>query len=70
MLRSCPTPHEIPDSSRFKSPRQVQRFLSTHDQIANIFSRRPNHDTAPKFHSARRQAFATWAEVTGVAMAA
>ena len=55
---------------RFKSPRQVQRFLSTHDQIANIFSRCPNQDTATKFHSARRQAFATWAEVTGVAMAA
>src|ERR1700759_2983528 len=55
---------------RFKSPRQVQRFLSTHDQIANIFSRRPNQDTAAKFHSARCQAFATWAEVTGVAMAA
>jgi hypothetical protein len=29
-----------------------------------------NQDTAAKFHSARRQAFATWAEVTGVAMAA
>ena len=55
---------------RFKSPRQVQRFLSTHDQIANIFSRCPNQDTAAKFHSARRQAFATWAEVAGVAMAA
>ena len=55
---------------RYKSPRQVQRFLSIHDQIANIFSRCPNQDTAPKFHSARRQAFATWAEVTGVAMAA
>ena len=55
---------------RYKSPRQVQRFLSTHDQIANIFSRCPNQDTAAKFHSARRQAFATWAEVTGVAIAA
>ena len=55
---------------RFKSPRQVQRFLSTHDQIANLFSRCPNQDTAAKFHSARRQAFATWGEVTGVAMAA
>jgi hypothetical protein len=42
----------------------------THDQIANIFSRRPTQDTAAQFHSARRQAFATWAEVTGVAMAA
>ena len=55
---------------RFKSPRQVQRFLSTHDQIANIFSRRPNQDTAAKFHSTRHQAFATWAGGTSVAMAA
>jgi putative transposase len=55
---------------RYKSPRQVQRFLSIHDQIANIFSRCPTQDTAAKFHSARRQAFATWAEVAGVAMAA
>jgi putative transposase len=38
---------------RFKSPRQVQRFLSIHDQIANLFSRRPNQDTAAKFHAAR-----------------
>jgi putative transposase len=55
---------------RFKSPRHVQRFLSTHDQIANVFSRRPSEGTAAKFHSARNQAFATWAAVTGVAMAA
>src|SRR6201988_482544 len=55
---------------RFKSPRQVQRFLATHDQLPNIFSRRPTQDTAAKFHFARRQAFATWGEVTGVAMAA
>jgi putative transposase len=55
---------------RFKSPRQVQRFLSTHDQIANVFSRRPNQDTAAKFRIARNQAFTIWAEVTGVAIAA
>jgi putative transposase len=55
---------------RFKSLRQVQRFLSTHDQIVNVFSRRPNQGTAAKFHSARDQAFTTWAEVTGLAMAA
>src|SRR5208337_1328391 len=55
---------------RFKSSRQVQRFLSIHDQIANAFSRRPTQDTAPKFRTARNQAFTTWAEVTGVAMAA
>jgi putative transposase len=55
---------------RFKSPRQVQRFLSTHDQVANVFSRRPNQNTAAKFHSACHEAFAIWAEVTSVAMAA
>ena len=55
---------------RFKSPRQVQQFLATHDQVANVFTRRSNQDTAAKFHSARNQAFTTWAEVTGVAMAA
>jgi site-specific recombinase XerD len=38
----------------FKSPRQVQRFLFTHDQIANVFARRPNQDTAAKFHSPPR----------------
>ena len=55
---------------RFKSPGQMQRFLSIHDQVANIFTRRHNQDTATTFHSARIQAFATWAEVTGVVMAA
>jgi hypothetical protein len=55
---------------RFKSPRQVQRFLSTHDQVANVFSRRPNQNTAAKFHSACHEAFDIWAEVTSVAMAA
>ena len=55
---------------RFKSPRQVQQFLSTHDQIANVFTRRSSQDTAAKFHFARSQAFTIWAEVTGVPMAA
>ena len=54
---------------QFKSPRHVQRFLATHDQIANVFTRRSNEDTAATFHSARNQAFTTWAEVTCVAMA-
>ena len=55
---------------RFKSPRQVQRFLSVHDQVANIFPRRRDHDTATNLRSVRTRAFATWADVTGVAMAA
>ena len=55
---------------RRKSPRRVQRFLSIHDQIANVFSRRPSQDSAAEFHIARSLAFTTWAEITGVAMAA
>jgi putative transposase len=55
---------------RFKSPRQAQRFLSTHDQVANVFPHRRDHDNAAALRSARNQAFAIWAEVTGVAMAA
>ena len=55
---------------RFQSPRHVQRFLSIHDQVANVFTRRPNQDTATKFRIAQSQAFTTWTEVTGVAMAA
>lgn len=53
----------------FKSQRHVQRFLSTHDQIANVFSR-PPLASAATVRSARTQAFTHWAEVTGVAMAA
>jgi putative transposase len=53
----------------FKSQRHVQRFLSTHDQIANVFSR-PHPANATDIRSARTQAFTHWAEVTGVAMAA
>ena len=34
---------------RFMSPRQMQRFPSAHDQIANVFSRRRNQDTATRF---------------------
>ena len=52
----------------FKSQRRVQRFLSTHDQIANVFSRSPPANATVR--SARTQAFTHWAEVTGVAMAA
>jgi hypothetical protein len=42
----------------------------THDQLANLFPRRRDHDTAATLRSSRTQAFATWADVTGVAMAA
>jgi putative transposase len=53
---------------RFKSAGQAQRFLSVHDQVANLF-RRPAIITAADHRQAHAQAFQLWAEVTGVATA-
>jgi putative transposase len=55
---------------RFKSAGQAQRFLSAHDQIHNLFCLRRDHLTATQHRTARARAFAIWAEVTGVAVAA
>jgi putative transposase len=52
---------------RFKSAGQAQRFLSVHDQVANLF-RRSADSNAAEHREARSQAFAAWAEVTGVAV--
>jgi putative transposase len=54
---------------RFKSAGQAQRFLSVHDQVANLF-RRPANTNAADHHLARARAFQAWADVTGVASAA
>jgi putative transposase len=52
---------------RFKSAGQAQRFLSVHDQMANLF-RRPANTTASDHRRARARAIATWVEVTGLAV--
>src|SRR5215212_8782246 len=62
-----PTRRRERQMKRFKSPRQAQRFLSAHDQIANLFPLRRDHLPACQYRAARTQAFQTWAEVTGVA---
>jgi putative transposase len=51
---------------RFKSAGQAQRFLSTHDQVANLFRRSANI-TAAGYRKSRAQTFRVWAEVTGIA---
>jgi putative transposase len=51
---------------RFKSAGQAQRFLSAHDQVANLF-RRPANTSAVDHRKSREWALATWAEVTGLA---
>ncbi|WP_114947503.1 IS6 family transposase [Microvirga calopogonii] len=53
---------------RFKSAGQAQRFLSVHNQVANLF-RHPANTSAADHRIARAQALQAWAEVTGVAAA-
>ena len=55
---------------RFKSARQVQRFLSIHDPIANLFHLRRDHRPVADYRVARTQAFQVWAEVAGAKLAA
>ena len=54
---------------RFKSAGQAQRFLSVHDQVANLFRRLANTN-ATDHRLARARAFQAWADVTGAASAA
>jgi putative transposase len=50
---------------RFKSAGQVQRFLSIHDPIANLFHLPRHRLSASAYRAARAQAFASWVEVAG-----
>ena len=49
---------------RFKSPRQVQQFLSVHEPVANLFHLQRHQKSAIDFHADRDQAFSIWQEVT------
>src|SRR3954452_3220717 len=53
---------------RFKSAGQAQRFLSVHDQVANL-SRRPANTNAADRRQTRARVFQVWTEVTDVASA-
>ena len=65
-----PTRRRERQMKRFKSARQVQRFLSIHDPIANLFHVPRNRLSASAYRAARAQAFATWAEIVGARLAA
>ena len=65
-----PTRRRESQMKRFKSAGQAQRFLSTHDQINNLFPLCREHVTATEYRAARTRAFELWAEVSGVAAAA
>lgn len=56
---------------RFKSARQAQRFLSIHDQLANLFHLpHPEHQTAATRRSHRAEAIAVWREITAAGVGA
>jgi putative transposase len=55
---------------RFKSPRQVQKFLSIHDQVANLFHSPRNQLSADEHRATRAQAFSNWAEIAAAPLAA
>jgi hypothetical protein len=63
-----PTRRRERQRKRFKSPRQVQRFLSIRDLIANLFHFRRDRVSAADYRAARTQAFEAWAEVVGAGM--
>jgi putative transposase len=46
----------------FKSPGQVQRFLSVHDQTAALFRPKRHRLTAASYRHARADAFGLWAD--------
>ena len=54
---------------RFKSPPQVQMFLSIHDHVANLFHLPRNRLSAIDYRADRAQAIATWAEITTAQLA-
>jgi putative transposase len=52
-----PTRRRERQMKRFKSARQVQRFLSAHDQINNLFHLRRHHIPASEYRAARARTF-------------
>src|SRR3954462_14445127 len=65
-----PTRRRERQMKRFKSARHVQRFVSIHDPIANLFHLRQDHVPASQYRAARAQAFEDWAEIAGARSAA
>jgi putative transposase len=55
---------------RFKSPRQLQRFTSTHDQVAKLFMHCRYNTQAQAKREARAQAFKAWDRVSCAPMMA
>jgi putative transposase len=65
-----PTRRRERQMQRFKSPRQAQRFLSSHAMIHGHFRPRRHLMTAARYRCARDEAFRVWRQETCVRMAA
>jgi putative transposase len=65
-----PTRRRERQMKRFKSARHVQRFVSIHDPIANLFHFPRNQLAAADYRTARARAFDDWTEITGARLAA
>ena len=61
-----PTRQRARQMRRFKSPRQVQRFLSAHSPINNLFRCGRHLTRAAHYRLFRERAFDLWREVTCV----
>jgi putative transposase len=61
-----PTRQRERQMRRFKSPRHVQRFLSAHAPINNLFRIRRFHATASAYRGALQHAFSEWQEASCV----
>ena len=56
---------------RFKSAEQAQRFLSVHDQVADLFHiPHPDSVTADFRRASRERAFAVWRAISKTGAAA
>jgi putative transposase len=65
-----PTRRRERQMKRFKSARPVQRFLSIHDPISNLFHVRRHRLAAADDRRVRRAAFEAWADITSAALPA
>ena len=65
-----PTRRRERQMKRFKSARHVQRFMSAHDQINNLFLLPRHLMPATDYRAERARAFQAWHDVCGITLAA
>jgi putative transposase len=65
-----PTRRRERQMKRFKSARHVQRFLSAHDQINNLFLLPRHRMPATEYRAERTRAFEAWHDVCDIKHAA